>query len=166
MKVAERTAQAHEAMRRAFEAHYVSLLRLGMALSGRTEMSEDLVQEAFVRSAQHLSRLPAEEVGLYLRRVLVNLWRDRLRRLAIELKHLPGEWKVPLDPTAPYDEREALWRRLMRLPDRQRACLVLRYYEGLSEAEVAAVLRCSVGTVKSQTSRALAKLRKEIPDED
>ena len=64
------------------------------------------------------------------------------------------------------ENRETLWGAIRRLPVRQRACVVLRYYEGLTEKETAEVLGCSVGTVKSQTSRALSHLRKELSDED
>jgi RNA polymerase sigma factor (sigma-70 family) len=63
------------------------------------------------------------------------------------------------DPHAGLDDRDQLWRAMQRLPRRQRAVLVLRYFEDLSEIEVADALGCSVGTVKSQASRALAKLR-------
>jgi RNA polymerase sigma factor (sigma-70 family) len=68
-------------------------------------------------------------------------------------------------PDLPIEERDAVWQAILRLPARQRACLVLRYYEELTEQETADILRCSVGTVKSQTSRALSRLRRELHNE-
>ena len=150
-----------DAMRVAFERHYLSLLRLSIALSGRKETAEDIVQEAFVRSAPRITQLEPGEVGPYLRRVVVNLWKNRLRRLAVEARNVLPATREP-DPGPPLEERDLMWRALMGLPIKQRACLVLRFYEDLPEPEVASVLGCSVGTVKSQTSRGLAKLRKVV----
>jgi len=154
-----------EAMRVAFERHYLSLLKLSIALSGREETAEDLVQEAFVKSAFRMTQLEPDEVGPYLRRVVVNLWKNRLRRLAVEARNvLPA--KREAEPFPPLEERDLIWKALMQLPIKQRACLVLRFYEDLPELEVADVLGCSVGTVKSQTSRGLAKLRKVVKHGD
>ena len=158
--------ETHTAMREAFEAHYVSLLRLGTALVGHRDVAEDLVQEAFVKAAPKLERLNPEETGPYLRRVVVNLSRDRFRRLAVEIRHHRKEARNEPDRSHSTEDRQMLWRSILRLPIRQRACVVLRFYEGMSEAEVAEVLECAVGTVKSQTSRAITKLRKELGDED
>ena len=73
-----------------------------------------------------------------------------------------GNYRV----SGPHEERDELWQAVLRLPPRQRACIALRYYEDLPEREVAAILSCSVGTVKKQSSRALAQLRRELKDGD
>jgi RNA polymerase sigma-70 factor (sigma-E family) len=154
-----------EAMRTAFEQHYATLLKLCMALSGRRQVAEDIVQEAFVRSAPHVGRLSPDETGPYLRQVVVNLWRNRLRRLMVEVRHRePPRSAEHLEPADSFAERDELWAALGHLPDRQRTCVVLRHYVGLSEREVAQALRCSTGTVKSQTARGLMKLRRELQD--
>lgn len=155
-----------EAMRVAFERHYLPLLKLSIALSGRQEAAEDLVQEAFVRSASRITELAPDEVGPYLRRAVVNLWKNRLRRFAIEARNAISLARPEPESAAPMEERDLMWKALMQLPSRQRACLVLRFYEDLPEPEVARVLGCSVGTVKSQTSRGLAKLRRAGKYED
>jgi RNA polymerase sigma factor (sigma-70 family) len=120
-----------------------------------------LVQETFLRAVPALVRLGDEEVGPYLRATSMNLWRNRLRRLALERRVRPLK---RVDPEFAVEDRDAVWTAIRRLPPRQRACLVLRYYEDLTERQTAALLRCSVGTVKSQTSRGLAFLRKELGD--
>jgi RNA polymerase sigma-70 factor (sigma-E family) len=151
-----------EGLRRAFEAHYEGLVRMATLLTGRQEVAEDLVQEAFVRAASRLEDLPRDKARPYLRAAVVNLWRNRLRRLSVEQRHdeRPAEVGLP-----PIEEQDALWQAILKLPRRQRACVVLRYYEDLTEQATAHVMDCSVGTIKSQTSRALARLRKEFRDE-
>jgi RNA polymerase sigma-70 factor (sigma-E family) len=154
-----------EPLRAAFEEHYSAVVRFCVLLSGRRDVAEDLAQEAFVRLAPRIDRLEPAAVGPYVRRSAVNLWKNRLRRLALERRH---EEKGPSQPAArpAVEDRDELWSAVLRLPLRQRACLVLRYYEDLSEKETASTLGCSVGTVKSQTSKALAKLRRELSDAD
>jgi RNA polymerase sigma-70 factor (sigma-E family) len=148
-----------EPLRAAFEEHYTPLLRLCVALTGKREVAEDIVQDAFVRVSPKIAGLDAPEVGPYLRRVAVNLWKSRLRRLRLERR--PREVQ-PQANTSALEDRDEVWRALLLLPPRQRACVVLRYYEDLPERHVAEILRCSVGTVKSQTSRGLTRLRKEL----
>jgi len=151
------------ALRRAFEAHYGSLVLFATLLTRRQDTAEDLVQESFVRAAQRLVSLPVDEARPYLRATIVNQWRNARRRSLLDDRR---DHVVSPTAEAPLEERDALWQAICRLPTRQRACIVLRYYEDLSERDAAAVLGCSIGTVKSQTSRALTRLRKEYPDED
>lgn len=142
-----------------YEAHYLPLLKLCVLLVGRSEGAEDLVQEAFTRAARHLLEVDADQARSYLRATALNLFRNRLRRSAIERKHHnAGADSYEMD----LDARQEMWRAVRRLPARQRAVVVLRYYEDLSERETAEVLGCSIGTVKSQNSRALKRLRKEV----
>jgi RNA polymerase sigma-70 factor (sigma-E family) len=152
-----------EGLRRAYEEHHARLFRLCLLLSGHRELAEDIAQDAFVRAAERLETLPASEAGPYLRTTAVNVWGNQMRRRALELRNL---WRfvgrASESPDALVEERERLWPAVLRLPTRQRACVVLRYYEDLSEQETARVLGCSVGTVKSQTSRALARLRERM----
>lgn len=155
---------SEETLRAAFEENYLPLLRLCTLLTGRAEAAEDVVQESFVRVAARIASVPPGFVGAYLRKTAINVWRNRLRRLAVERRFRPSGTDPP-SAQAQVEERDAMWSRVMRLPERQRACLVLRYYEALPEREVAEILGVSAGTVKSQTSRALDKLRKELGDE-
>lgn len=137
----------------------MSLVRLCSLLAGGHMEAEDVVQDVFVRAADRLQSLSPAATGPYLRRAVVNTWRNRLRRLALErrprLRFLPDA----IMPGTNVEEHDAVWAAIARLPPRQRACLVLRFYEDLSERDVADVMGCSVGTVKSQTSKGLARLR-------
>lgn len=156
--------EAQEALRAAYEEHYVPLLRLCILLSGNRQVAEDIVQDAFVRVTPRIEEVPTDHLASYLRRVALNLWKNRLRSLTRERRARDRTAVVHvIDPMG--EDRAALWVAVLRLPKRQRACLVLRYYEDLPEREVAAVLGCSIGTVKSQTSRALTRLRKEFEGE-
>ncbi|MGH2673830.1 MAG: SigE family RNA polymerase sigma factor [bacterium] len=150
-----------DALRAAFEEHYPALLRLGVLLTGRREVAEDLAQESFVRLAPKIDRLQTVQVGAYLRQTAVNLWRNRLRRQAVERRFLR---RIPLQPAEAMtlEDRDELWNAVLRLAPRQRLCLVFRFYLDLPEREVASLMRCSIGAVKSQTSRALSRLRREL----
>ncbi|MFC0003976.1 SigE family RNA polymerase sigma factor [Micromonospora siamensis] len=136
------------------------LLRTAYLLTHDRALAEDLLQTALARAWEAWSRVQGDPEP-YVRRILVNTyaswWRRRWtgERPTGELPEPPAE----PDPHTRFDDREQLWRALGRLPRRQRAVLVLRYFEDLSEAEIADTLGCSPGTVKSQASKALAKLR-------
>ena len=158
-------SSGREALRESFEDHYGSLVRFCALVSGESQLAEDLAQEAFVRTAERIGRVDPGKVAAYLRRTALNVWKNRLRRLAVERRARARQVEPP-PPAASLEERDRVWATVRRLPPGQRACLALRFYEDLSERETAEVLGCSVGTVKSQTSRALARLRKELRDED
>ena len=137
------------------------LQRTAFLLSGDWHVAEDLVQEALARTALHWKRVASKgEPDAYIRKVLVNLSRQRWRRRSSRMERLFGdipEINVP-DGATERAVRAELLAALRLLPDRQRATLVLRYFEQLTEAETASALGCSVGTVKSATHRALNKL--------
>jgi RNA polymerase sigma-70 factor (sigma-E family) len=151
----------NEGERAAFDefvhARLPKLLRFGHALTGDPHSGADLVQDALERAMLAWSRIDAkDDPEGYVRRIMVNrnvsIWRRyRKERLTDEL---------PERVSAPGDEHdEGLWEAIKQLPVKQRAVIVLRYYEDLSEVQIAATMGCSTGTVKSQASRAMAKLR-------
>jgi RNA polymerase sigma-70 factor (sigma-E family) len=158
-------APERHTLRDAFETHYPGLVRFCALMSGDAHVAEDLAQEAFVRVSERFERADVANVGAYLRRTALNVWKNRLRRLMVERRARARRPDLPPEPSSTED-RDLLWSAVRRLPAGQRACLALRFYEDLSERETAEVLGCSIGTVKSQTSRALARLRKELSDED
>ncbi|MGH8895091.1 MAG: SigE family RNA polymerase sigma factor [Actinomycetes bacterium] len=136
------------------------LLRFAHVLTGDPHRAADLVQDALERTLLAWHRIERkDDPEPYVRRAIVNrhvsVWR-RTRR----------ERLVAETPDQSYDAEagrdEQLWAALSTLPPRQRAVVVLRFYEDLSEADCAAVLGCSVGTVKSQSSKALARLRARV----
>jgi len=156
-----RTARAAaDPLHDAFERHHQAVLRLCTLLARDPNVAEDLAQEAFVRLAPKLSGLGPDEVRPYLRTVAVNLWRNRIRRVVTEARARRRLLGSTAEGT-PLEERDEMWVAISKLPSRQRACLVLRFYEDLSIRETARLLECSEGTVKSQTSKALGKLRRE-----
>jgi RNA polymerase sigma factor (sigma-70 family) len=150
---------ARDALRRAYETHRLPLLRLSTLLTGSPELAEDLVQDVFLRVATKIGALGPDEVRRYLRRSLLNAWSNELRHRQVESR---AASKIGLDDRAPDslpEEHGAMWPQILALPPRQRACVVLRYYEELSDREIASVLGCRVTTVRSQTSRAIRKLK-------
>jgi RNA polymerase sigma-70 factor (sigma-E family) len=142
-----------------------AMVRLAYALTGDQGHAEDVAQAAFARAYASWPRVRRTgNPEAYVRRIVVNENRNRFRkqRVAERLTDVPPEPGPSIgaaDATSQYDERSALLAALRRLGPRQRAVVVLRYWLGLTEAEAAAELNCSVGTVKSQASRALATLR-------
>lgn len=140
--------------------------RLAYFLTGDRFDAEELLQEAFIRVASRFGYLPVpDRFDAYLRRTIVNLFTSRLRRRRVERRWLERE-RASGSATSDLGERdpiqrERLWDALGSLPKRQRAALVLRYYEDLSERETADVLGCSVGAVKQLCLRGLAVLRTE-----
>jgi RNA polymerase sigma-70 factor (sigma-E family) len=151
--------------------HVPGANRLAFLLTGDRAAAEDLVHDAFVRCVGRFGHLRAHEAfEAYLRRTIVNLHASGLRRLRVErafLAKAKGDaGRATATPMPDVATREDLWGRLRTLPPRQRAVLVLRYYEDLSERETADALRCSVAAVKSLTARATAALREVIGSED
>jgi RNA polymerase sigma-70 factor (sigma-E family) len=147
-------------------ARQPSLLRTAYLLSGDRHTAEDLVQVAFAKLYLSWDKVQRRElVDGYVRRILVNehtsLWRRAFKRREVVSDAVPET----LSHDRPDDgESAALWAFVQTLPRRQRAVIVLRYYEDLTEAETADVLGISVGTVKSQASRALAAMRSRVHD--
>lgn len=165
--VTERTGELADL----YVRHVPAANRLAFLLTGNRAQAEDLVHDAFVRCVGRFGHLRAHEAfDAYLRRTIVNLHTSRLRRLRVEREWLSRETRrVKGGATSGVPdvaEREDMWRRLLSLPPRQRAVLVLRYYEDLSERDTAETLRCSVAAVKSLTARATAALREGIRGED
>ena len=156
-----------------YEAFYVSvwprLFRLTYAISGDVGRAEDAVQSAMAKAYGAWRRVTsADHPEAYVRRMAVNEVLSVRRRgwwKAERAGHVPD---VGVAGSAEQDvvDRSELWEALLRLAPRQRAVLVLRYYEDLSEHRIAEVLGCSPGTVKSQASDALATLRRRYQAAD
>jgi RNA polymerase sigma-70 factor (sigma-E family) len=137
-----------------------SLQRTAFLLTGDWALAEDLVQTALARAYPRWDRIERDDPEAYVRRVLVNTWSSWWRRRwrgEVPTGELPD--RPSADEYAGSDRRAAVHTALSRLPRRQRAIVVLRYHEDMTETQVAHALGISVGTVKSQTSKALTKLR-------
>ena len=145
-------------------ARYPQLLRRGYLLTGNQLAAEDLVQEALARCCAAWRRHPVTEPDAYVHRVMVNVLinRSRLRRFREEVTADVPEAGAS-DVTIQHADRDAVWRALQETPPRQRAVLVLRFYEGMTESEIAACMDTTVGTVRSQTAKGLARLRELAP---
>ncbi|GAA1999516.1 SigE family RNA polymerase sigma factor [Catenulispora subtropica] len=144
------------------------LVRTAYLLTGDHGHAEDFVQDALIRAHRNWRRIERnDQPEAYVRRIVVNLanswWRRALRHRTHPAGRLP-EQPVDRDEHAAVDRNDALWRALRQLPSGMRTVIVLRYYEELSEAETAAVLGRSLGTVKSQASRGLARMRELLGD--
>ncbi|WBB89482.1 SigE family RNA polymerase sigma factor [Verrucosispora sp. WMMC514] len=149
------------------EIRYADLVRTAYLLTGSRHAAEDLVQIALMRAMRRWSQV--DEPMAYVRRIMVNertrLWRRFGSREL--LAGVTGSWRSPSEPGRDLAHdvvvRDEMLAALHHLPPRMRAVLVLRYWEDLTEAQIADALGCSVGTVKSQSSRALARLRAVLP---
>ena len=150
------------------QARQARLLRVAYLLTGDRHQADDLLQTALAKLYLAWDKVrDRDSVDAYARRILVNehnsFWRRGWRRHEVVTDSVPD--RTPVHDV--YDDGLAasVWDVVQTLPRRARAVVVLRYYEQLSEAETAAVLGISVGTVKSQSSRALAALRERTPAE-
>ena len=141
---------------RLYEERYAELVRLAFVLVDSNEQAEELVQEAFARVYLRWDKVEAPIA--YVRRAVVNACRDVLRRRRIERRWLARRH----EPEGDDGERHYLDDALATLPSRERVALVLRYYQGLSEAEIADAMGCPPGTVKSLVHRGTARLREQI----
>jgi RNA polymerase sigma-70 factor (sigma-E family) len=152
-----------------YEQHVGRATTLARLLTRDDHVAEDVAQEAFVRSAGRFDHLRQPDAfAAYLRRTVVNLCRARLRRQRLERdwlrrqeRHEPAS-RPSFDP----DERTIVWDAIESLPWRQRAAIVLRYYEDLPQSEIADLLGCSVGATESLLSRAMTTLRATMTEED
>ena len=147
-----------------YATHARSTRDLAYLLTGDRALAEDLVQDCFVRLAGRIT--PAQDPGAYLRRMVVNASHSHFRRLRVRRERAPDEARtvgadtdVSLDGAQDRAERQRLLEALGTLPPRQRTAVVLRHWLDLSEQECATEMRCSVGTVKSLSSRGRAALR-------
>ena len=151
-----------------FDRHYAPMCRLAYVIIGDAATAEELVMEALIKTFSGWGRIrDYDRVDAYLRRAVVNLCRSKIRRKVIEARvnavsYRRDELKRPdWDPDR-HETSRLVWDAVKRLPERQRACVVLRYFDDLSEAQIADVLQCSVGTVKSQLAKSRAKLEKVL----
>ncbi|MGX1131768.1 RNA polymerase sigma-70 factor (sigma-E family) [Streptomyces glaucescens] len=143
------------------------LLRTARSLTANPSDAEDLLQTALAKTYVAWDRIEDHRaLDGYVRRALLNTRTSQWRKRKVDefsCDELPEPEPMPHgdDPAERQALHDAMWRAIMRLPARQRAMVVLRYYEDLSEAQTAEVLGVSVGTVKSAVSRALGKLRED-----
>lgn len=144
-----------------------ALVRFGYFLTGDVQSGEDLAQTALARLYLKWDTIrQAEAIDAWVRRVMVNEHTSWWRRAWRHREVLDWDGRTRPDLPGPPDhvpDRD-LWAVVQSLPPKQRAAVALRFYEDLSEAQTAAILGCSVGTVKSQTHRALATLRTRIQE--
>jgi RNA polymerase sigma-70 factor (sigma-E family) len=143
-----------------------AVLRFAGVLTGDRALAEDVVQEVLIRASARWQRIgQLDRPEHYVRKMVVNeylSWRRRSWRLIPAGTGPEIDRRLAPDHAHAHAERDALLAELGKLPRRQRAVLVLRYYEGLSDTEIADVLGCAPGTVRGYASRALATLRIEL----
>jgi RNA polymerase sigma-70 factor (sigma-E family) len=149
------------------DSRLTALLRYAVMLTGDPHTAQDVVQETMVRVQLNWRKVErADSPEGYVRRMLTNQyvdWRRGSWLSRVLLRPEPDAGRPsPADHAGDSAERDLIWSWLAKLPRRQRAVLVLRYYEDLPDAEIAEILGCAVGTVRSSISRGLAALRAEL----
>lgn len=150
-----------------YNAHRRQAVSLAYLMTSDADQAEDIAADAFAKVYVRWKKGQVRDVGAYLRRAVANEANSKLRRRYLERREAAkrsgdGRGVRTVDDDA--TERDVVWQAIRQLPDRQRHAVVLRYYEDLSEAQTAELLGCSVGTVKSQVSRGLAKLELLLDD--
>lgn len=139
-----------------YQERYAPMVRLAYLLTGDAAAAEELVQDSFV--SVHRSWDRARQPSAYLRAAVVNACRSWGRRRTLERSHLRADVEAAV---APADD--GLWDVLQVLPHRQRAAIVLRFYDDLPDDEIATILGCRPATVRTAVHRGLAAMRKELP---
>ncbi len=152
------------------EIHGQALFRLAFMLTGQQQSAEDLYQEAMLQIHRNWSRvIGAESPQAYSKRVTVNTFTSsRRRRSSTEVvAELPDAGREPMNSGFESElvERERLWRLLSQLPPAERAALVLKYYEDLSDQQSAELLGCRASTVRANVARARTRLRQQLASE-
>jgi len=143
-----------------FAAEYEPLLRFAYFLTGNAAAAEDLVQDVFVKLYRADRHIEAMGFRAYARRTMVNLHRSRFRRADAERRALATLREPGHDPGP--EPADHVWRSILALPKGQRVCVALRFYEDLSEQQIADALGVSTGTVKKQMHRAMTNLREAL----
>jgi RNA polymerase sigma-70 factor (sigma-E family) len=168
-RVAEGVEHGSGRLAELYERHAAGAVRLAYLITGDRERARDVAQEAFVRVATAFRhrRFP-DAFDAYLRRTVINLCTSHFRRARLERAVLEREAAEPprVDATSEPGVRDELRRALRRLPERQRVAVVLRYYEDLSEEDMARAMRCSVPAARSLLSRGMQTLRTIVDRED
>ena len=158
-------ATADEAVASLYRAYGLRIVRLAYLLTGDAAVAEEIAQEGFISLWRSWEGLDDPDAAYaYVRSAVVNLSRSFLRRKTLEIRHRVKrvDDAVEIDTAARVDALRAV----AQLPHRQRACVVLRFFEDMSESDTARVLGVSVGTVKSQTHRALKRLGEVLGGDD
>lgn len=143
--------------------------RLAFLLTGDEDLAQDISHDAFVKVYGRFRTIrDPSSLDAYLRRTIVNLARDHFRRRKVERSFIQrhGSEQAASPPVPDVETAHSLWEALSHLPYRQRAVLVIRYYEDMSEQQAADLLDCSVSAVKSLTARAIRNLRDETRGDD
>lgn len=154
----------HGSLAELYVAYAPDAVRLAFLLTGDRALAEDLVQDAFARLIGRLRHLrDPNAFGAYLRRTIVNLATSHFRHRRVERAYLERVATAPAAAANTNDDLdEAMHAVLLRLPERQRAAIVLRFYEDLSDVQTAEILRCSPGTVRSLVTRGMKTLRQAL----
>ena len=151
-----------------FDTHYAPMCRLAYVILGDEGAAEEAVMDAMLKTFSGWRRIrDLDRADLYLKRAVINVCRSKIRRLVVERRagsvlQSRAERPEPTWDPERHEVRREVWDAVLTLPERQRACVVLRYFEDLPEHEIAEILDCSVGTVKSQLHKARARLGKTL----
>jgi RNA polymerase sigma-70 factor (sigma-E family) len=160
-----RTESRDAEFRSFYLAQAGQIRQLALFLTGDVGAADDLAQESLLRAYRHWHRIKRDDPAPYVRRIVVNLHRNRIRRAIVERRHRPSAPEPTGEHTPEVDEALRVARALRRLSPVRRAAVVLRYYEDLPEAEIARVLDRPIGTIKSDLHRALRQLKPLLEDD-
>jgi RNA polymerase sigma factor (sigma-70 family) len=167
--VTKRAEQRGTSLEELYARHAPAAVRLAFLMTSDRELSRDIAQDAFIRVAGRFRQLRFPDMfDAYLRKTVVNLCLSHFRHERVERDYLAGRSAEtePVVESPDLGTRDELRRALQRLPVRQRTAIVLRYYEDLTEEQVAAAMRCSVLAARSLVSRGMESLRTIVRSEE